>query len=249
MGPTYVAPGNVGLVVNNFGGYVESDVMPAGTHWQGPWETVIEVPTAQRTITLDANAQDSPGAVQVNTISNMLQVDVSVQYHIDGSRARYLYNSYQDQFADVDDFEKTNLTPSVKGAINYAIGDMDTATALTTLGKQKAEMDALQTLNDEWGPRGIIFSNIMIRGIEQDDASKALLSTTLEKMQEIENAKLALQQQLFDNQTILQQATAEARVNQLQNSTLTDLYVQDHILGQVHKLYLSSDDIMGMLNK
>jgi multidrug efflux pump subunit AcrA (membrane-fusion protein) len=137
----------------------------------------------------------------------------------------------------------------VKGAINYAIGDMDTATALTTLGKQKAEMDALQTLNDEWGPRGIIFSNIMIRGIEQDDASKALLSTTLEKMQEIENAKLALQQQLFDNQTILQQATAEARVNQLQNSTLTDLYVQDHILGQVHKLYLSSDDIMGMLNK
>ena len=146
-------------------------------------------------------------------------------------------------------FEAVNLSPAVKGAINYAIGDMDTATALTTAGKQKAEQQALQTLNDEWQPRGIVFSNLMIRGIEQDQASKDLLSTTLGKMQDIENAKLALQQQQFDNQTILQQATAEAKVNRLQNSTLTDLYVQDQMLGQVKRMYLSSDDLMGILKK
>ncbi len=89
----------------------------------------------------------------------------------------------------------------------------------------------------------------MIRGIEQDQASKDLLSTTLSKMQEIDNARLALQQQGFDNQTLIQQATAEAKVNRLQNSTLTDLYVQDQELGQVKKLYLPSDQLMGMLNK
>ncbi len=126
---------------------------------------------------------------------------------------------------------------------------MDTATALTTVGKQKAEQGALQTLNNEWEPRGIVFSNLMIRGIEQDQASKDLLATTLSKMQEIENARLGLQQQAFDNKTLLQQAVAEAKVNTLQNSALTDLYVQDQMLGQVKKLYLPSDELMGMLKK
>ena len=36
---------------------------------------------------------------------------------------------------------------------------------------------------------------------------------------------------------------------QLQNSALTDLYVQDQLLGQVKKLYLPSDELMGMLKK
>jgi hypothetical protein len=245
-GPTYIAPGNVGLVIDSYHGRVEHSLMPAGTHWQGLWETVIEVPTAQRAISLTG---DTGGAVQVNTISNMLQVDVSAQYRIESDKADDLYAAYQDQFADLKNFEAVNLEPAVKGAINYAIGDMDTATALTTAGKQKAEQQALQTLNDEWQPRGIVFSNLMIRGIEQDQASKDLLATTLGKMQEIENAKLALQQQQFDNQTLLQQATAEAKVNQLQNSTLTDLYVQDEMLGQVKRMYLPSDDLMGMLKK
>lgn len=245
-GPTYIAPGNVGLVIDNYRGRVEPNFMPAGTHWQGIWETVIEVPTAQHTLSL---TQDSGGAVQVNTISNMLQVDVSAQYHIEADKVDDLYAAYQDQFAHIDRFELVNLEPALKGAINYAIGDMDTATALTTVGKQKAEQDALTALNDEWQPRGIVFSNLMIRGIEQDQASKDLLSTTLAKMQEIENAKLSLQQQRFDNATLLQQALADAKVNRLQNAALTDLYVQDQLLGRVHRLYLPSDELMGMLKK
>ncbi len=245
-GPTYIAPGNVGLVIDNYHGQVEHNLMPAGTHWQGIWETVIEVPTAQRTISLTS---DTGGAVQVNTISNMLQVDVSAQYRIESDKADDLYAAYQDQFANLQNFEAVNLSPAVKGAINYAIGDMDTATALTTVGKQRAEQQALQTLNDEWQPRGIVFSNLMIRGIEQDQASKDLLATTLGKMQEIENAKLALQQQQFDNETLLQQAQADAKVNALQNSALTDLYVQDQMLGQVKRMYLPSDQLMGMLKK
>ena len=246
-GPTHIAPGNVGLVIDNYQGTIEKSLMPAGTHWQGIWETVIEVPTAQRTLSL--TSADPTGAVQVNTASNMLQVDVSAQYRIDPDKADDLYRAYQDQFADLRQFEAVNLEPAIKGAINYAIGDMDTATALTTAGKQRAETEALKTLNDEWGGRGVVFSNLMIRGIEQDQASKDLLSTTLSKMQEIDNARLALQQQGFDNQTLLQQATAEATVNRLRNSTLTDLYVQDQELGQVHKLYLPSDQLMGLLNK
>jgi len=247
MGPTYVHPGNVGLVIDNYTGLVEHDLMPAGTHWQGPWETVIEVPTAQRTISI-TNA-DAGGAVQVNTISNMLQVEVSAQYNIDPSRARDLYMLYQDQFADLDQFEKLNIAPAIKGAINYSIGDMDTATAMTTVGKQLAERQALQTLNDEWAPRGIVFNNLMIRGIDQDDASKQLLATTLAKMQDIENAKLALEQQVYENKTVIQTATADAKVNELQNSTLTDLYVQDEMLSRVHKLYLPSDELIGGTTK
>ena len=246
-GPTHIAPGNVGLVVDNYHGRIEHDLMPAGTHWQGIWETVIEVPTSQRTLSL--TSADPTGAVQVNTASNMLQVDVSAQYQIASDKADDLYRAYQDQFADLHQFEAVNLEPAVKGAINYAIGDMDTATALTTAGKQQAERDALKTLNDEWAARGVVFSNLMIRGIEQDPQSKALLSTTLSKMQEIDNAHLALQQQGFDNQTLLQSAAADATVNRLQNSTLTDLYVQDQELGQVKKLYLPSDQLMGLLNK
>lgn len=243
-GPTYIAPGNVGLRIDNYQGRIRPDLMPAGTHWQGVWETVIEVPTSQRTISL---TQGDNQPVQVNTISNMLQVDVSAQYRIEPEKVAALYGAYQDQFSELGRFENTNLEPAVKGAINYAIGDMDTATALTTVGKQKAEQDALRTLNAEWQPRGIVWSNLMIRGIEQDQESKDLLSTTLAKMQEIENAKLTLQQQKFDNATVLQQANAESKINRLRNSTLTDLYVQDQMLGQVKRLYLPSDQLMGLL--
>jgi len=246
MGPTHIDPGNVGLVIDNYKGVVESNLMPAGTHWQGPWETVIEVPTSQRTISLTEADNNS---VQVNTISNMLTVDVSVQYQIDGDHADDLYHSYQDQFANINNFEHVNLDPAVKGAINYAIGDMDTATALTTVGKLQAEAAAKKMLNDEWEPRGIAFSNVMIRGINQDQESKDLLSTTLQKMQDIENAKLALQQQQFDNTTLLQQANSEAKINHLKNSTLTDLYVQDQMLSRVKKIYLPSDDLMGILKQ
>jgi hypothetical protein len=115
------------------------------------------------------------------------------------------------------------------------------------VGKQRAEQQALKTLNDEWQPRGIVFSDLMIRGIEQDQESKDLLSTTLAKMQDIENAKLTLQQQKFDNTTLLQQASAEAKVNRLRSATLTDLYVQDQMLGQVRRLYLPSDQLMSVL--
>lgn len=245
-GPTYISPGNVGLVIDNYHGRVEHSLMSAGTHWQGVWETVIEVPTAQRNITLTSH---TTGPVQVNTISNMLQVDVSAQYQIESNKADDLYAAYQDQFAELSSFEAVNLVPAVKGAINYAIGDMDTATMLTTAGKLKAQQQALQTLNDEWEPRGIVFSHLMILGIEQDQASKDLLATTLGKMQQIENAKLALQQQRFDNETLVQQAEADAKVNHLQNSALTDLYVQDQMLGQVKRLYLPSDELMGILKK
>ncbi len=243
-GPTYIAPGNAGLRIDNYRGKIETALMPAGTHWQGIWETVIEIPTSQRTISL-TGADNDP--VQVNTISNMLHVDVSAQYRIEPEKVAALYGAYQDQFSDLKRFENTNLEPAVKGAINYAIGDMDTAAALTTVGKQKAEQAALKTLNDEWQPRGIVFSNLMIRGIEQDQESKDLLSTTLAKMQDIENAKLTLQQQKFDNATTLQQATAEAKVNHLRSATLTDLYVQDQMLGQVRRLYLPSDQLMSVL--
>jgi hypothetical protein len=249
MGPTYIAAGNVGLVIDNRSGRVERSLMSAGTHWQGPWETVIEVPTAQRTINLTNAPGETGNGVQVNTMSNMLEVDASAQYQIDPARARDLYKAYQDQFADLHRFELVNLEPSVKGAINYAIGDIDTATALTTVGKQRAEKDALKTLNAEWAPRGIVFSNLMIRGINQDEATKALLATTLQKLQQIDNARLALQQQQYENATLLQAAKAEARVNQLENSTLTDLYLQDQVLGQVKRLYLPADEVMGMLSK
>ncbi len=252
-GPTYIAPGNVGLVIDNYHGRIEK-TLPAGLQWQGIWETIIEVPTAQRTITLtnadtDAEGNKLQNAVQVNTISNMLQVDVSAQYQIDPDRVDALYAAYQDQFADLDTFEAVNLEPALKEAINYAIGDMDTATALTTVGKQRAEQQALKSLNDEWAPRGIVFSQLMIRGIEQDQASQDLLATTLGKMQDIENARLALQQQGYDNATLLTRAAADAKVNRLQNSSLTDLYVQDQMLGQVKQLYLPSDQLMGMLKK
>jgi hypothetical protein len=248
-GPTHIAPGNVGLVIDNYHGNIEKALMPAGTHWQGIWETVIEVPTAQRTLSLTSADAASGGAVQVNTASNMLQVDVSAQYRIDPDKADDLYRAYQDQFADLRQFEAVNLEPAVKGAVNYAVGDTDTATALTTVGKQQAERQALQALNDEWAARGVVFSNLMIRGIQQDQQSKDLLATTLAKMQDIDNARLALQQQGFDNQTLIQTALADAKVNRLQNSTLTDLYVQDQELGRVKKLYLPSDQLLGVLNK
>jgi hypothetical protein len=246
-GPTYIAPGNVGLVIDNYRGSLESGLMPAGTHIQGIWETVIEVPTAQRTLSLERHSgNDGRGdeSVLVNTASNMLSADVTVQYSIDGTKANDLYNSYQDQFADIHTFERVHLIPAVKEAINYAIGDIDTADALTAAGKERAAISALKLLQTEWAPRGIDFHNLLIRGIDLDQESKNLLSQTVEKQQQIDNARLALQQQQIDNQTLLQKAQTDATINRLQDSTLTDLYVQDKLMDRVHTVYLPSDDIL-----
>src|SRR4028118_1193538 len=61
-GPTYIAPGNVGLRIDNYRGQIKSDLMPAGTHWQGVWETVIEVPTSQGTTRLTGAGTNPPHA-------------------------------------------------------------------------------------------------------------------------------------------------------------------------------------------
>jgi len=253
-GPTHIEPGNIGLVLDTYTGDLEPKYMSAGTHYNGPWETVIEVPTMQRTISLtnsdkDAQGAVSPRAVQVNTPTNMLTVDVSCQYHIDPDKADDLWRKFHEQFEHLDEFEAIQLEPAVKEAVNYSMGDMDTMKALTTAGKQETEQQALKLLNDEWQPQGIIFSNFMVRGVEQDEETKKLLSSTLTMQQQISNAQLALQQQKIDNETLLQQARTDAKINQLQNSTLTDLYVQDQELGQVKKLYLPSKDLMGLLSK
>ncbi len=252
-GITHIDPGNIGLVLNIYKGDLESRPMAAGTHFQSPFERVIEVPTMQRTISLTDSDLDSSGnveqnAVEVNTASNMLRVDVSCQYHIDPDKAADLWRSYHDQFEDLQNFEYVSLEPAVKEAVNYAMGDMDTTTALTTVGKQEAEEESLQSLNEEWSPRGIIFSNFMIRSVEPDDQSKALLSSTLTETQAIDNAKLALQQQKIDNATEIQMAEADAKINQLENSTLTDLFVEDEMLSKVHQAYLPSDKISGIFD-
>jgi hypothetical protein len=251
-GPTYIAPGNVGLVIDNYQGVVETNQMPAGLHWQGIWETVIEVPTAQRTISLDRGTQKAngeTGAVAVNTASNMLQADVSVQYNIRGDMADDLYSSYQDQFADMGRFEHIHLIPAIKEAINYAIGDIDTADAMTAAGKEKAATAALLKLQQEWGPRGVDFHTLLIRGIDLDQESKDLLNQTVQKLQEIDNARLALKQQEIDNKTLIQRARSDARVNRLQDASLTDLYVQDKLLERVKTVYLPSEEIMGLFKE
>ena len=254
VGPTHIEPGNIGLVLDTYTGNLEPKYMSAGTHYNGPWETVIEVPTMQRTISLTNTDKDAQGnvsarAVQVNTPTNMLTVDVSCQYHIDPDKADDLWRKFHEQFENTDEFEAIQLEPAVKEAVNYSMGDMDTMKALTTAGKQETEQQALKLLNDEWGPQGIVFSNFMVRGVEQDAETQKLLSSTLAMQQQISNAQLALQQQQIDNETLLQQARADAKINRLQNSALTDLYVQDQELGQVKKLYLPSKDLMGLLGK
>lgn len=243
-GPTYIAPGNVGLRIDNYRGVEEEALMPSGVHWQGMWETVIEVPTMQRTLSFD----DS-NPIDVNTSSNMLTADVTVQYSVRGEKSRALYQDYQDTFAELDEFERVNIRPAIQEAVNYAMGDLDTAAAMTTAGKTKAEIKALDMLQKEWGPRGIEFRNLLIRAVEPDAQAKELLSATTARMQDIENAKLTLQQQEIDNKTAIAQATAEAQINHAQDSALTDLYIQDKMLQQVDTIYLPSDQIMGMIKK
>ena len=247
-GPTYIAPGNVGLRIDNYQGVVEDVLMPSGVHWQGVWETVIEVPTMQRTLAFDDQNGNST-AIDVNTSSNMLTADVTVQYSIQGDKAKALYTDYQDTFADLADFESVNIRPAIKEAINYSMGDLDTAAAMTTVGKTKAEQQALAMLQKEWGPRGVDFRNLLIRAVEPDAQAKDLLSATTAKMQDIENAKLSLQQQAIDNKTLIQSATAEAQINHAKDSALTDLYIQDKMLERVDTVYLPSSEIMGLFKK
>ena len=211
-GPTYIAPGNVGLRIDNYSGTIEEALMPSGVHWQGIWETVIEVPTMQRTLSFDGQG-DNGTAIDVNTSSNMLTADVTVQYAVRGDKAKALYTDYQDTFADLADFERVNIRPAIKEAVNYSVGDLDTAAAMTTVGKTRAEQQALTMLQKEWGPRGVDFRNLLIRAVEPDAQAKDLLSATTAKMQDIENAKLTLQQQAIDNKTVIQNSTAEAQIN------------------------------------
>ena len=244
-GPTYIAPGNVGLRIDNYKGEIGQTLMPSGVHWQGIWETVIEVPTMQRTLSFDS----STSPIDVNTSSNMLTADVSVQYAVRGDKSPALYQDYQDTFADLDDFERVNIRPAIKEAVNYAMGDLDTAAAMTTEGKTRAETHALAMLQKEWSPRGVDFRNLLIRAVEPDAQAKELLSATTAKMQDIENAKLTLEQQAIDNKTVLADAVAEARINRAKDSALTDLYVQDKMLQRVDTIYLPSNEIMGILKK
>ena len=48
---------------------------------------------------------------------------------------------------------------------------------------------------------------------------------------------------------MIQRAQSDARVNRLQDASLTDLYVQDKLLERVTTVYLPSDEIMGLFKR
>lgn len=249
-GPVYVSPGNVGVVVNTYSGKIAESLLPAGLHWQGMFDVVYEVHTQQRTVSFEHNSKsEADSAIAVNTASNMVTVDATAQYNIRADLAKALYADFRDSFSNMEDFENRQIRPAIIEAINYAVGDLDTADAMTSAGKTRAEAEALKYLQEEWGPKGVEFRSLFLRSVDLDEETKNVLNQTTTKLQEIENAKLALKQQKVDNQTTINNAKAEARINRAQDASLTDLYVQDKLLERVDTIYMPSDEIMGMIKK
>jgi prohibitin 1 len=167
----YVPPGAIG-VLTSFG-RVTSDVLPEGTHFVAPWKVnnVLTIRTQSK-----EEHTSTPSSEGLN-----IEIDVSLIYHLDGSKATDLFRSLGSQY----------FTAIVEPNLRSTIRDTTAGHAANSLyssARKQVEDEIRQGLKAKLEPRGIIIEDILLRDIQLPHTLRA----SIEAKQQAEQESLAM---------------------------------------------------------
>ncbi|HYL93198.1 MAG TPA: prohibitin family protein [Alphaproteobacteria bacterium] len=167
MSMAYVPPGHVGVLV--YFGRVTGETLPAGTHFVSPFK--INHVFSVRTQTQEEHTS-TPSSEGLN-----LEIDTSLIYHLDQSRAADVYSSLG------PDYARTIIDPNLRSTIRDTTAGHSANTLYSSQRKQ-VEDEIKAGLKATLEPRGIMVENVLLRDIQLPHALKASIETKQQAEQE-----------------------------------------------------------------
>jgi prohibitin 1 len=169
---TTVRNGNVG-VLSLYGDVDTSQVLSAGFHFINPLKSVHEINVQTREMKESASVPSNEGLI--------MNLDTSLRYHIDPSRAAEIYKTVQ------GDVETTIIEPTLRSDIRE-VTSSHTANALYSGERDKVASEIFERQKKNLATRGIIVEAVLLRDIQLP----ASLKQAIETKQRAEQESLAM---------------------------------------------------------
>lgn len=231
---TTVQPGNVGVAVTM--GQLEEWTYPEGFHFTGPLTDVHMLSTRTETYTMAGNGTEATVEGSINVVtSDQLSVvmDVSVQYHLNGSSAVLVYRYFG------EDYARTLVHPIVRTAVRDAASEFSAIQLVDHRPQLQQRMEAMvsETLRTTLQGRGvdaraIVVDNILVRNIDLPQSLEESIANvqrqhqqTVQSVEALSTARAEAERLVMqangEAQARLSRARAEAESNRIINESLT----------------------------
>lgn len=163
----YVPAGNVGVLT--LFGRVTGEVLPEGTHFVNPFKVNNRMSVRTLTIKETASVPSNEGLI--------MNLDTSLLFRLDASRASEVYQKLGPNYADVV------VEPNLRATIR-SVTSMHSANALYSGEREKVAQQIFTELSAALQNRGLIVENVLLRDIQLPPALKQSIETKQQAEQE-----------------------------------------------------------------
>lgn len=226
---TYIAPGNVGVVIHRGGGGVDDEVLPNGIHMVNPFATgVSEYPVSMQTLVLTKDPHEGGDgsedeSITVNTVEGQpINMDVSLSYTLDPIKVPVLYQTFRQS---LDHISYGYVRQSVRAAMQEVIGQDSVS---TLLGRDKGKMMAsIQTAIQARLLRyGFMVQQFTVNEIRPPKGIIDAINARNEAQQHAYTAQNKLQSTIIEARGDSIRAMGTANANRLLAQSITPSYIE-----------------------
>jgi len=171
-----VPAGHLGL--ETVFGAVHEDALSSGAHLVNPFCSVVLFSTKTRLM-------DSENFVPTKEGLNV-ELDVSLLYHIEPSKARSIYVSVGENYDEVV------IRPELSSAVRGLTSEVN-ARALYTSGRSEIRDKLVDELQTKLTPRGILLEDVLLKAIKLPPALSASIEAKTQAEQEAQRMEFVLQ--------------------------------------------------------
>ena len=235
---TVVAPGNVGVIFNQWTGSLSTGKQ--GLVWRLPFVTRVQsYPVALRTYTMVKRAGEGSSleddSIDLPTKEGQhIRQDISVTYNTSEERAADVFKSFRG--ADMSEIEATFIRRSIITVAQNTAGQMS-LTEVISSKRSELQGEIQKTLSEELAKMGFILDKVNLGASHLPKALEEQMQQKMAVQQQAQQAEYELQKQELlakasvakaqgEAQSTLVRAKAEAEANQLLQATLNPNIIQ-----------------------
>lgn len=213
------------VVLKNLGGSIAGTSAEAGFHGKTPWQDTIRYDIRNNVLSFMGNSEEDQfeggsangSAVTINDKGGATAtIDIQVNYSLDPSVAKTLYEDYGTQ----ENFVKSICAVDIRAIPREVSGQFDTISILTTRGDFTAAVQ--EALSQKWEKYGLIVEQVSIQNVIYPD-------TIVESYAKAQSAEIAKAEALNKQETAkvnaetkVLEAEKASEANRILSESLTD---------------------------
>jgi len=232
-----IPPGTVG--VQTLFGKVQPGILTEGLNMVNPLVEVVDYDVKTQNYTMsavhDEGDQAGDDAIRVLTADGLeVVIDLSVLYHIVPEKSPDILRSIGRDIKDVI-VRPVSRTKIRDNAVYYD------AIALYSSKREEFQQKIFQTIEKEFGARGIVLENLLIRNIQLPESVKQTIESKINAEQESQKMKFVLEKERQEADRKRVEAQGIADYQRILTSTLTDKLIQYEQIKVQKELVTSSN--------